>query len=257
MSGAEIEPSGRRLRDRFVTEERYVPAHARRNLYVTAAVLMVVGGVFFASLLVQVVSGIGIVALDRTTEKAFVQLRNPTLTTLDDVLAVIFGPVALPIIVLLLVIGWIVFARHLWRPLLLAGAMSLGVVIIQIVTRVVRRGRPPLDHMLFGKDTTYSFPSGHVCGTADFFLLLSFLVVSRTPTLRRILVAAVLCVVGIGSQIFARLYLGYHWLSDTLASVCLALVILGLVMAVDTWRTVRVPGEAVEGEFSTVQTEGS
>lgn len=35
------------------------------------------------------------------------------------------------------------------------------------------------------------------------------------------------------------LYLGYHWLTDTLASVALAVAILGAVITVDTWRTTR------------------
>jgi len=47
----------------------------------------------------------------------------------------------------------------------------------------------------------------------------------------------------IAGQIISRLYLGYHWLSDTLASVSLSLVMLGSVIAIDTWRTARVPGE--------------
>lgn len=128
-------------------------------------------------------------------------------------------------------------------------------ILIQILTRLVQRPRPPLDLMLFGKDTTYSFPSGHVAGTADFFLLLPYLIISRKPTCGRIAVGVVVAVIGISSQVFSRLYLGYHWLSDTLASICLAMVILGLVMAIDTRRTVRIPGEKVTGELSQVQTE--
>jgi undecaprenyl-diphosphatase len=50
------------------------------------------------------------------------------------------------------------------------------------------------------------------------------------------------------------LYLGYHWLSDALASVSLSLVILGGVIALDTWRTARIPGERITGEFSKAET---
>jgi membrane-associated phospholipid phosphatase len=38
----------------------------------------------------------------------------------------------------------------------------------------------------------------------------------------------------------SRLYLGYHWATDALASVSLSLVILGAVIDLDTHRTVRV-----------------
>jgi membrane-associated phospholipid phosphatase len=245
------------LRAKLTTEERFVPATVRRNLYVTSAVLMIVGGLLFVSLVVQVMAKIGIVALDQATETQFVLLRTPFLTTVNDVLAVVFGPISMPIVVFVVTVTWIIFSKHAWRPLVLAASMTLGVVLIQIITRLVQRPRPPLDLMLFGRDTTYSFPSGHVCGVSDFFLITSYLVISRAPKVGRIVVCAVVSVVGISSQVLSRVYLGYHWLSDTLSSVCLSLVILGLVIAVDTRRTVRVPGEMVTGELSKVQTENT
>lgn len=60
--------------------------------------------------------------------------------------------------------------------------------------------------------------------------------------------------IGAGIGVFfaaaSRLYLGYHWLTDALASVSISLVILGVVVAVDTWRTSRTPGEPVVGKLS-------
>lgn len=44
----------------------------------------------------------------------------------------------------------------------------------------------------------------------------------------------------IAGQITGRLYLGYHWLTDTLASLSIACVVLGAVIMIDTRRTVRV-----------------
>lgn len=247
--------AGRGLRDKFTTEERYVSEPVRKRLYVTAYTLMVVGSVLFAALVFQVVNKVGIVSLDGPAETWFVSIRTPFLTALDKVLAVVFGPVALPIIIVVLTVLWTVFAKHAWRPLVLAAAMTLGVVLIQIITRLVQRPRPPVDGMLMGKDSTFSFPSGHVSGTTNFFLLMPYLLISRKPTRPRVAVGVVVAVIGTSSQVFSRLYLGYHWLSDTLASICLATVILGLVIAIDTRRTVRIPGEPVVGELSKVQTE--
>lgn len=258
MGQTDVAVTARRgLREKLTTEERYVPAHIRKNLYVSSFVLMTLGTLLFVSLALQVVGNVGIVSADRKVEAWFVSIRTPFWTTFNDVLAVMFGPVSLPIVVLVVTVLWIVFSKHAWRPLVLAGGMTLGVVLVQIITRVVQRHRPPVDLMLFGKDTTFSFPSGHVAGTADFFLLVPYLVLSRNPTRRRIGIAIVVAVTVIASQVLSRLYLGYHWLSDTLSSLCVAMVVLGLVIAIDTRRTVRVAGEKVTGELSKVQSENT
>ncbi len=52
----------------------------------------------------------------------------------------------------------------------------------------------------------------------------------------------------------SRLYLGYHWLTDALASLSISLVVLGGVIALDTWRTARVHGEPVTGTLSKTDT---
>ena len=111
--------------------------------------------------------------------------------------------------------------------------------------------------MLFGADHTFSFPSGHVLGTSDFLLVLAFLLASRRQSTRFTAAAVALAVLGILAQVASRLYLGYHWISDTTASMALSMVVLGAVMAIDTKRTVRIPGEPVRGELSQQQIHGT
>ena len=58
-------------------------------------------------------------------------------------LAVIFGPIALPIIVLVVTVAWGFAAKHARRPIVLAAAMLSGVVISQIILQIVEGpGRP-------------------------------------------------------------------------------------------------------------------
>ena len=108
--------------------------------------------------------------------------------------------------------------------------------------------------MLFGIDHTFSFPSGHVLGACDFLLVGTFLIFSRRRKTRATVLGFVGAGVGIVLASVSRLYLGYHWLTDTLASFSLSLLILGGVIALDTWRTARVPGERVTGELSKAET---
>ena len=121
----------------------------------------------------------------------------------------------------------------------------------------VRHPRPPIGLMLMDPDHTFSFPSGHVLGTSDFFLILAFLLASRIRRAWFTAAAVAIAVLGIAAQVISRLYLGYHWITDTSASIALSMVIVGTLIAIDTRRTVRIPGERVTGEFSTTQHDGT
>ncbi len=244
-------------REKFIVEERYLQPALRRGLYVTSGTLIAIGAVAFTFLLISVVTQTGFHELDAPVEAWFNQRVDGATTGIMIVLAIAFGPVALPIIILVVLIVWISVARHLWRPLLLAGGMITGVVLAQTIAPVVQHPRPPVGLMLFGPDHSFSFPSGHVLGTSDFLLITAFLLASRIQRPWFTITAFSVAIVGIGVQIVSRLYLGYHWISDTTASIALSLVIVGTVIAIDTHRTVRVPGEPISGPLSQLQRDGT
>jgi membrane-associated phospholipid phosphatase len=244
-------------RSRLLVEVRYRTPLERRRDYRRAAALIVTGIVLFDALLIGVVTRTGLQRLDAPVERWFQAEREADRTPVMTVLAYLFGPVGMPVVVVIALVTWILLARHLWRPLLLLAGMVAGVVLAQVLAPLVRHPRPPVDRMLLEPDYTFSFPSGHVLGMADFFLLTAYLLASRirrrwvTVSLTCLAVAAVL------GQIVSRLYLGYHWLTDVSASVALSLVIVGVVIVIDTRRTVRVPGEPVGERHSVRQTEGT
>ncbi|MCP5132362.1 MAG: phosphatase PAP2 family protein [Gammaproteobacteria bacterium] len=69
----------------------------------------------------------------------------------------------------------------------------------------------------------YSFPSSHATFSTLVFGFLAVLVAREIPLARRwfVYLAAAFLIVPIA---FARLYLGIHWLTDTLAGLCLGLI---------------------------------
>ena len=133
----------RTFHDKFVVEERYMSASARRNLYRIAVALMIVGAVLFVVLLANVLQRDGLSTGDEPLRLWLLTLRGEPTTIIMIILAVIFGPVGLPIIVLVVTVAWGLLAKHAWRPLLLAGAMLTG-VILAVIERIVERQRPPL-----------------------------------------------------------------------------------------------------------------
>ncbi|WEO76339.1 phosphatase PAP2 family protein [Cryobacterium sp. SO2] len=231
----------RALHEKFIVEDRWRTASERTRLYVFAVALVVIGVVGFLVILADIVQRDDVASIDSPLNAWLMQSRTGTVTAIMIGLAIGFGPVALPVVILGAIVIWGFLAKHLWRPVLLALGTLTGLVLVQVITRLVERTRPPVDLMLFGVDTTYSFPSGHVSGATNFLLLVTYLIYSRRAASRRAaVVVGVLLVVGVGLAAISRVYLGYHWPTDALASVCLALAVLGGVIALDTWRTVRV-----------------
>jgi membrane-associated phospholipid phosphatase len=236
--------------EKFVVEERYLDPADRRGLYRASAILAVAGLALFIATLVSVVQADGLSVADSPVHNWLLTTRSAAVTAIMIFLAVFFGPVALPIIVLVVILVWGFAAKHAWRPILLASAMLTGVIVSQIILHIVQRSRPPVDQMLFGADQTFSFPSGHVLGACDFLLVGTYLIFSRRRNLRAAVFGFIGAGLGVILAIASRLYLGYHWPTDALASFSLSLLILGGVIALDTWRTARIPGEPVTGELS-------
>lgn len=230
----------RRFHERFMVEERVLSAPAKRALYLTAAGLIVVGLVGFFIVLDSILDADDLSFIDGPIEAWLESGRDDWLTTFMIILAIGFGPIAMPIIILVTTVAWGFLAEHAWRPILLAGGMILGVIIVQVLAPIIARDRPPADDMMIGYDPTSSFPSGHVMGVADFLFIGTYLVFSRhrRPVITTIAFIVAAFVVLLTAA--CRIYLGYHWPTDAVGSIMLSLVVLGLVIIVDTWRTVRV-----------------
>ncbi|MEI5585582.1 MULTISPECIES: phosphatase PAP2 family protein [unclassified Agromyces] len=247
----------RRFHERFMVEERYLSARGKRTLYLVAAALIVAGLVGFFIVLDSIIEADDLSFIDAPVEAWLDSGRADWLTTFMIILAIVFGPIAMPIIILVTTVTWGVVAKHAWRPILLAGGMILGVIIVQLLAPIIARDRPPADEMLHGYDPTSSFPSGHVMGVADFLFIGTYLVFSRhrRPLVTVLAFAAAVAVVLLTAA--CRIYLGYHYATDALGSIFLSLVVLGIVIAVDTWRTVRVgTREQVEASDSRLEAWG-
>jgi undecaprenyl-diphosphatase len=72
-------------------------------------------------------------------------------------------------------------------------------------------------------------------------LVATYLVVSRRASIMVAVVGYLFGGICIAAAMVSRMYLGYHWTTDALASFSLSLIVLSGVIALDVWRTVRVP----------------
>lgn len=195
--------------------------------------LVVLGALGFVALLDAVRDRDDLWQLDEPLLEWLVAHRTPAVTSVLTVVTNLFGPFVLP---LLVAVGCVVWARRSgtwWEPGLLAGAMVLATLTSTVLKALIARPRPPGESMVVaGVERSFSFPSGHTIGAATLVLVGGYLVWHRHHRGRLLVGWALASVVVVGAVAGSRLYLGYHFLTDVLAGISLAVAVLGVVVVV-------------------------
>lgn len=214
--------------------------HGGQLAAVVGLLLVVLGVAGFIGVYDAVLENDDLAELDTPVLEGLAGARSAGLTVALTVVTTVSGPEVLPAVVVVGALAWGFVARRWWQAALLAGAMVVSTVVSVAIKGIVARPRPPLDTLaVAGAETTYSFPSGHTIGAATFLLVVAYLSWVRRPRVRSLLVWAVVVAVGVGLVALSRLYLGYHFVTDVVASTALALAVLGAVVVVDRRRATR------------------
>lgn len=157
--------------------------------------------------------------LDQSLYYFFQELRTPWVDGLMVLIAEI-GDYQVTLPVSVVVFGWLVWRRNhsaAWHWL---AALGFGMAT-NLLFRALLPVSSPIE--LAQGVQGYSFPSSHATFSTLVFGFLAALIAREIPLARRWLVylVAAFLIVPIA---FARLYLGIHWLTDTLAGLCLGLI---------------------------------
>ncbi|WP_214104526.1 glycosyltransferase [Acrocarpospora catenulata] len=173
----------------------------------------------------------GWTARDWAFSQAVQSARAPWLTGIAQVLDIGFSTVAGTIIVIALTAGLALAGRHADAVRTLAVVLA-GWGISMVLKVVVGRPRPPVHHALLGELGDNSFPSGHVCLTLSLAIAAALLIRRRW-----VIVAGAVVVV---AQMFARVYLGAHYFTDTLGSLVAAPAAIVLALSLGRARRLGV-----------------
>lgn len=160
--------------------------------------------------------------------------RTPVLTAFSAAVSSIADPGVLPVIVIAVAVFWVVLKREIWRPCLLVAAVAVAGGVSYVLKALTAVPRPPSAYMVAPFETDFSFPSGHVIGMAVALLVFAYLLYSRHGGKARLCVYLSVATIATGLVGFSRLYLGYHWITDVIASCGLALIVLAVAMGVDS-----------------------
>ncbi len=209
--------------------------------------LMVIGGIGFALMVDAVLEQDDLWTLDDPLLNGLADLRTPWLTTALTVITNAFGPVVLPIVVTVGAAVWIWRTGRWVNPVVVVGSTFLSTALAVLVKVIVDRPRPPEElQVIPGLETSFSFPSGHTAGAAAFILVTGYLVWRKAREGAEFVMWAFTSLAVVALVGLSRMYLGYHFLTDVVAGLCLAIVVLGAVVCLMRLREARPRGRVVD-----------
>lgn len=155
----------------------------------------------------------------------------------------LFGPLAVGLWTVLVAAVLIARDRSIERALAVMTGVAGAAMITELAKLVVARPRPPMrDHPGIA-EMTYSYPSGHVTGTAALALTTVLVTTAAAaPALRRMSIAIAVTITMVAAA--SRLYLGIHWVSDVLAGMAVA-----TAAALTTPQLVRIGLDQAQQRF--------
>ncbi|WP_169747753.1 phosphatase PAP2 family protein [Demequina subtropica] len=203
-----------------------------------AAVLTAAGVAGFVGLLDWVRENEELARVDQPLLELLADQRSPGLETFFSVVSFVGGPAVLPVVVALIALVWWRVSRSWWEPVLLVVAMVMSTALTVVLKAVVGRDRPADVLMVVpGGESSGSFPSGHTVGATTLVLVVGYLLwhedAEASWALTGWVLASAAIIAAVGA---ARLYLGYHFLTDVIAGLCVALAVLGVVVGAERWH---------------------
>ena len=194
------------IRDRFLVGKRY-------GMVLTVGVACFALSILSFAAIVDSLSEKGtLFHLDLKINAYVVRVASPGLTrflgTVTDL-----GSIYL-VVVVAVIVGGILFSRRDWGRLLsLLLSVGLGQAVLNLLKFVFQRPRPKTELFVFSS----SFPSGHAFSATviyGFCIYLTFRFINNAAAkwIGSTLLALLILLIGL-----SRIYLGVHWLSDTLA----------------------------------------
>ena len=189
---------------------------------------LIVSSLLFGAMAVAVVLGVTD-NFDAVTRAGFNRWSSPNLTLLAKGASLI-GSVAVLFTLTALVAAGLWIGGRPRAALLLLLAMSLAVIVNNVVKLTFARARP---EAFFGiAPDTYSFASGHALFSACFFSVVAGLIeahVEKSWQRAAVWVLACTIIAAIG---LSRVYLGVHYLTDVIAGFALAALVVCIVRGI-------------------------
>lgn len=153
-------------------------------------------------------------------------IRGDLPATLTTVFRGITRLIDLPIVISWAILLTAIFYLKKWKSesLLIAGNLSLAGILIVSLKHLYQRPRPDILHLV--EEKGFSFPSGHSLAVT---IMVGTLIVILSQRIKNTVwrkIVQILLSLYIVSVLVSRIYLGVHYPSDVIASLCVGLGVL-------------------------------
>jgi undecaprenyl-diphosphatase len=198
----------------------------RHNMSTWLATSARVGGLLFGVTVLALEASHGgwLTGADQSVTAWLFTHRNSTLDQVALAVTTALGPVELALLTAAGAVAVGIKLRSALGGLTVPVTVGGAAALCWLIKLLVARPRPPLV-VQETLETDYSFPSGHVTGTAA---LVGILAVAFGLAASRVVkgVLAVVTALVVSVAALSRLYLGVHWLTDVTAGVLLAAAVV-------------------------------
>lgn len=153
-------------------------------------------------------------------------IRGDLPETLTLLFRAITHLIDIPVIISWVLIVAFIFYRKQWKmeSYLMLGNLALAGILIVTFKNIYQRPRPEILHLV--EEKGFSFPSGHSLAVT---IMVGTLIVILSQRIKNTVwrkIVQILLSLYIVSVLVSRIYLGVHYPSDVLASLCVGLGVL-------------------------------
>ena len=164
-----------------------------------------------------------LVSFDQSIQTA---IRGDLPETLTLLFRAITHLIDIPVIITWVLIVAFIFYRKQWKleSYLMLGNLALAGILIVTFKNIYQRPRPEILHLV--EEKGFSFPSGHSLAVT---IMVGTLIVILSQRIKDQLwkrIVQILLGLYLVSVLISRVYLGVHYPSDVLASLCVGLGVL-------------------------------
>ena len=153
-------------------------------------------------------------------------IRGDLPETLTLLFRAITHLIDIPVIISWVLIVAFIFYRKQWKmeSYLMLGNLTLAGILIVTFKNIYQRPRPEILHLV--EEKGFSFPSGHSLAVT---IMVGTLIVILSQRIKNTIwrkIVQILLSLYIFSVLVSRIYLGVHYPSDVIASLCVGLGVL-------------------------------